>query len=135
MVFKMNRQKPSLGGFTLVELMIVVAIIAILSSIALPAYQNYIRESRRVDAQATLHDLQQRQEKHRISNPSYTTDLTALGFVNPSSYYDFSVALSGTGYTLSAKAKTGTTQASDTGCTDMTLNQNSTGAPATCWKK
>lgn len=119
-------------GFTLIELMIAVAIIGILAAIALPAYQAYVREARRSDALAGLLDLQRQQERHRVNNPSYAASASMTMPI--SDYYDF--AVSGTGattYTLTATAKS--TQTADTGCTTLTLNQANAQTPAACWKK
>lgn len=58
-------------GFTLIELMIVVAIVAILAAVAYPSYQNNIVKSRRADAQAALQGLAQAIERFYTSNGTY----------------------------------------------------------------
>ena len=56
------RHSPSVRGFTLVELMIVIVIVAILLAVALPSYQNSVQKGRRADAKAALLDVANRQE-------------------------------------------------------------------------
>lgn len=58
-------------GFTLIELMIVVAIIGILAAIAYPSYQEYVRKTKRTEAQAELLDLAQKLQKFKIANFSF----------------------------------------------------------------
>ena len=71
------QQKP--GGFTLIEALIVVAIMAILAAIALPAYQSYVRRSRRTVAKTTLLDVARREEAYYSTNNAYTA-LSSLGY-------------------------------------------------------
>ncbi|MEP6633232.1 MAG: type IV pilin protein [Luteimonas sp.] len=63
-------------GFTLIELMVVVAIVAILVGIALPAYQDSIRKARRGQAKADLVELAQRAERYHTENNRYDADAT-----------------------------------------------------------
>ena len=122
------------GGFTLIELMIVVAIIGILAAIAIPSYQEYIIKSRRIEATSTLTQIQLAEEKYRGNNLSYGT-LLQLGLAPASSYYTFSVTSSGDTYTLAATAIGN--QASDPVCANLSIVQSSTGitlTPASCWK-
>lgn len=69
-------------GFTLMELMIVVAIIAILASVALPSYQNYIVRANRAAAKAQMLEIAARQQQHFLANRSYG-DLSVIGFSIP----------------------------------------------------
>ena len=121
-------------GFTLIELMIVVAVIGILATIAYPSYQDYVRKARRIDAQGVMLDIQLQQEKYRVNHVSYGS-LTDLGSF-PSDYYTFAISgNTASAYTITAPAKSGTSQASDTGCTSMAVNQASARTPDSCWKK
>lgn len=118
-----------LQGFTLIELMIAVAIVAVLASVAYPAYQDSIRKGRRAEAFTALSTLQQAQERWRSNNASYTTALPNTAAANvapnglgvaattPSGLYAIAVSdVSGTAYTATATAATGTSQASDGNC-------------------
>lgn len=64
-------------GFSLMELMIVVAIIGILAAIAYPSYQEYVLRTGRADGQAKLMEILQAQERFYSQNQTYTTNLGA----------------------------------------------------------
>lgn len=66
-------------GFTLLELMLVVAIVAVLASVALPAYSGYIVKANRADAQGVMGTLLLDEEKYFATNLSYTTALGSTG--------------------------------------------------------
>jgi type IV pilus assembly protein PilE len=68
------RRLPSSRGFTLIELMIAVAIIAILSAIAVPAYTSYIAKAKRADARAQMLQVAQFMQRFYSANDSYETD-------------------------------------------------------------
>lgn len=132
-----------LSAFTLVELMIVVAIIGLLAAIAYPAYQQYVREGRRTDAIDTLLALQLAQANWRTGHGAYTGNLTDLGWASGNSdsregHYLIQIAAA-TSYSFTATAtpKAGGLQAADS-CT-FTLNQDgpvlATDADRRCWRK
>ncbi|MCP4995976.1 MAG: type IV pilin protein [Gammaproteobacteria bacterium] len=90
----MSRLKQ-MRGFTLIELMIVVAVIGILSAIAYPSYMDSVRKSRRTDGQSALLDAAQKMEVFYARNATYTTteaDLNPpLSGVSPEGYYDINI--------------------------------------------
>src|SRR4051812_6679555 len=72
-----------LSGMTLIELMVVLAIIALLTAIALPSYQSYTVRGIRSQGQQFLMDLAQAQEQYFLDNRGYATDLgTTAGLLN-----------------------------------------------------
>jgi len=66
-------------GFTLIELMIVVAIIGIIAAVALPSYANYTRRGHRSDAQQLMLGIASKEEQYLLDARSYTGDPTTLG--------------------------------------------------------
>lgn len=74
----MKHGKVAVAGFTLIELMIVVAIVGILATIVYPSYQDYVRRANRSAAQQTMLDVSAKQEQYLTDRRSYTDDLTAL---------------------------------------------------------
>lgn len=70
-------KRPNAQGFTLIEMMIVVAIVAILAAIALPSYQEHLVRSARVQAQAELLELSSLQEKIFLNSNAYCASVTA----------------------------------------------------------
>jgi type IV pilus assembly protein PilE len=139
------------AGFSMVELMVTVVIVAILAAIAIPSYNVQIRKSRRTDAKAALLDLAGREERYfSTNNGTYTNVAANLGYTTAfpvtigSSYYQIStpVVAAGTPTTLASFSITATpinSQASDAGCATFTINsagtQSATGTDsANCWK-
>jgi type IV pilus assembly protein PilE len=71
------RTQHSAAGFTLIEVMITVAVIAIIAAVALPAYFDYITRSRLVEARANLADMRTRMEQSFLDNRRYPTCVAA----------------------------------------------------------
>lgn len=142
-------------GFTLMEMLIAIAIVGILSAVAFPAYNSSKRKTRRTDAVSAALQIQVAQEKFRGSCAYYAQSLGTSNTCGASAsastvkapttsdagYYTMSIASSsatGNAYKIVATA-TGD-QASDTGCTSITITFNSTNPkglrePAACWAK
>lgn len=72
--------KGTAKGFTLIELMIVIAIIGIIAAIGYPSYTNYLQRAGRAEASALLLEVMERQEQHYRNNLTYTVNLTDLGY-------------------------------------------------------
>lgn len=129
-------------GFSLIELMIVVAIIGILTAIAVPSYRTYIQESRRSDAYVALTSAAAEQERIYIYDNRYSNSIAVLGGSNsPQGHYVITLTATDSTFTLTATAATGSTQFLDTNCRTLTLNNlgvrgssNSGGGATTgCW--
>ncbi len=128
-----NRRR-AVGGFTLIEMLIVVSLITILMTIAVPSYLEYVKRSSREAAQAELTELAGTQEKILLNSNAFSASVTAAyngtsagGLGVPSGTtrdrrYLLSVAVTGGTYTLTATPAAGSSQA-----TDGTLTLNSEG--------
>lgn len=128
-----------LAAFTLIELLIGIAIVGILVAICYPSYQQYVLRSYRSQAVTQLFQLANAQEQYLADHGSYTADLQSIGFVEVGARYRFQLTLTDAsqGYLLAAQAQ-GLQQA-DTECLLFTLNhtgQRNPGQPQSlhCWE-
>ena len=114
------------GGMTLVELLIVVAIVGILASIALPSWNSQVQKVRRADARNALLNVQLEQEKYRSTNGAYAGGLSdlGLGHYETGDYYNVSiVSHSFTAFLATATPNTNGGQ-SDDSCGTFAISQS-----------
>ncbi len=150
-----------IAGFTLIELMIVVAIIAVLSAIAVNSYVKYAQRSRRSDAMAALTQDQGILERCYAQTFDYSKvtvatpgcgSLAATGNLSPQKYYAVALALpapastgaSVSAFTLTATPAAGSPQVNDTQCATIVLDSvngrtamdtSSVDQTAACWQQ
>jgi len=123
-------------GFTLIELMVVVAIVGILASIAIPSYTDYVKKGKAAEATANLADLRVKMEQYYQDNRTYVGGTCAPA--NGAKYFTYtcSVAPTASAYTLQAAGKS----AEDMGNFNYTVDQSNAktssydgSATANCW--
>lgn len=107
-------------GFTLIELMIVVAVVAILAAIAVPTYNRQVEQTRRADAKAGLLDAAQRLERCFTRNNTYANCLDSP-FNSPDNFYTITVAEPAGGNLNTGFLLTATAVGADA-CSPFTLN-------------
>lgn len=147
--------EPRQKGVTLIEMLVVIAIIALIAGFAYPSYMRYVIDTKRTAATSILLQVAERQQQFFMDNKQYTNDLTSLGFAaNPLVIGDdgrtmadaadsasvYSVSLSNvaaTTYTVTA-APLHQQAARDVDCGSLTLNQaqlkGSSGGGSDCWR-
>lgn len=131
-------------GFTLIELMIVIAVVAVIAAIAIPAYGEQVRKSRRAEASRFVGEMQLSLERWRAENPCYGTTpnppCASLSGTYPplpdattSAFYELEIVAANTtttNYRITATPRTGSVQADDR-CGVLTLDRSTDqGKPA-----
>ncbi len=125
------------AGFTLIEVLIAVLIVAILVGIAYPSYQQYVTRAYRVEAHMQLSQIANLQEQYFLDNLSFTGDLTDLGLaanplVSDSGRYQISATINNGRYSLKAVAQ-GNQATLDEGCGTLQLTMEGQKVPQECW--
>jgi type IV pilus assembly protein PilE len=141
--------KRQAKGFTILELLTVVAILGIISMVAIPSYQDYVRKGKRAEGRIALLAAAQSQERYFTANNTYTTNLSAAGIPSysgtqaSSAAYTISVVAGAAGIATSFTAKaTPANNFSDPKCNILTYTHTSTKGmesatetdPAKCWQ-
>jgi len=146
--------QPPRTGFTLVELMVVVAVLVILAALAWPAFNEAVHKSRRSDGMAALANIMQSQERWRANSPTYQGSLADLpgaqSTTSPDQHYTLSIlagSATASGYTARATVRSGSPQTGDNHCQTMQVTMNAglitysslasggtaNGTPDPCW--
>jgi len=138
MVNKQTNQ-ARFSGFTLVELLITVAIIGILAGVAYPSYVDYVLRSSRSEGQRELMRYANIQEQVFVDTRSYAETMKGLGestdkiYTASKNYRIMVSAQTTTSFTLKAVAKNN--QVNDSGCTSLKVNELGVKTPTDCWEK
>lgn len=121
----LKRQYQKQSGFTLIEVMIVVAIIGIIAAIALPSYTEHTRKTRRVDCKTMLNNTAQRLERCMSMYGGYNHANCPIAnadeITSEEGYYTITVASAAASFTLTCAAVAGDAQATDNRCASMSL--------------
>jgi type IV pilus assembly protein PilE len=131
--------KRDAKGITLIELLIVIAIVGILASIAIPIYSSYMQRARRADAKTALEQLRAAQEMRRAEYGSYSNVLVNLqtSWGGPATTVgDYTISLAATATTFTGTATPNTArQLKDPAPNALTIDQAGTKLPEEKWRR
>ena len=135
---KDNGIANSAYGFTLIELMIAVAIVGILATVAYPSYVDYVVRSNRSEAPRELVRLANLQEQLFVDSRAYTADMsdlvgTSTVYETPNKHYKISATVVGSTFTLTATAQ-GIQATNDTDCIKIEITDTGSKTPTACWE-
>lgn len=134
----MHTLKAAQKGFTLIEVMIVAAIIGILAAIAMPNYTEYVKKGNRRAAQAEMMDIANREQQFLLADRAYANKATLLasGYALPSevsSKYSYDIAVTNSATALPTFIITFTATGSQATDGDLTLDNAGVKTPAAKW--
>lgn len=129
------KHQSNRNGFSLIELMVVVAIVAILVALALPSYTHYVRKANRTEAQELLLNWANNQELWRATHTTYADGATDLGVPSHDKYTFTVTGTTALNYLLTATATGAQAKDQEKGasCEAITLNQSNLKTPGKCW--
>jgi type IV pilus assembly protein PilA len=130
LIMEIQMKRRIQQGFTLIELMIVVAIVGILAAIALPAYQDYVVRSKMSEATAAIAACKTSVSEYMSTKASMPTDNTAAGCSTLATQY---VASAGAGWDGTAINYTSQNTGATGGECTLTLTPTTTGVDITAW--
>ncbi len=124
-------------GFSLIDVLITVAIVGILAAIAYPSYQSVMRKNNRAAAESYLADVAQRQQQYLLDQRSYASNVSTLGVPTPATvtpYYTIAIAVAaGPPPSFSASAAPIGSQASDLSGQSLTITNTGAKGPSGAW--
>jgi type IV pilus assembly protein PilE len=132
-----QKAKPQYGGFTLVEMVITVAIVGILSAIAYPSYQSAMRKNNRAAAEAYLANVAQKQQQYLLDQRSFASAVSTLSVPTPANvtrYYTIAIAVAaGPPPSFTASATPIGSQAADLSGQALTITNTGAKGPSGAW--
>ncbi len=146
---KRNRSLLKQLGFSLIELLIVIAVIAIVTAVAIPTYQSYILRAHRADGIQAVSTIALNEEEYMLNNGAYTNTLSNVwdnGTTSQEGFYTLTLVMLDTGGSVTTNTANATgfqitatatgTQTADSACTPLVLMSNNasiTKTPSGCW--
>lgn len=131
---------PASGGFTLIELMIVVGVVAILAAVAYPAFQEQMRRASRTEGKHALQDAAALQERYYSDNNVYAS-LATVDINTTTEHGKYTLSITGLGGTNQSYTLVATPTFTDTLCGALSLSSNGlrteggTGNVSDCWDR
>jgi prepilin-type N-terminal cleavage/methylation domain-containing protein len=84
-------------GFTLIELVMVIAIIVLIAALALPMFQNFIKKAKMIEGETAVTEIKRLQDRYFLENLLYSNSLSAIGYNTVLEYYAVTIQLNGAG--------------------------------------
>lgn len=136
-------------GFSLIELMVAVSIVAFLAAVAYPSYTSFVTEARRGEAMKELYRFANLQEQYYLDSDTYASvigdlkgDSSVTSYSTESGFYTLTASAATSTFTITATPVTGESQAADSDCQSFTIDESGTrtatdadgtDTTTTCW--